>query len=213
MAKISKKHIFIAAGVIAALLAIAILRPLVGSIAEVAKISPPLEWRASTNGDRVEIIGLPATSSGPVKPSILTTCDPRGLSMSIYFGVPMANSHRGTKASLITVDLRLDNGGVIPLVFSPSQDWTQARVLDPKSSVGDALNSAGVTIDNLIFSALGMKKHAPRADWSAERLLRSMANSRVLSLHGTARSGFAITAQYNLKDLRPIYAKLPSRCR
>ena len=75
------------------------------------------------------------------------------------------------------------------------------------------MNTAGVTIDNLIFSALGMKKQAPRADWSAKRLLRSMATSRVLSLRGTTRSGFAITAQYNLKDLRPIYAGLPSRCR
>lgn len=196
-----------------ALLAYQLLRPYMSPLAEIAGVTPPADWSSSTSGNLIHIRGLPTAFDGPAKPSILATCGPGGLSMSIYFGVPMANSHRGTDASLITVDLRLDGGGVIPLVFSPSQDWTQARVLDPRSSVGDALNSAGVTIDNLIFNALGMKKQAPRADWSAERLLRTMAFSSILSLRGTTRSGFAITAQYDLEDLRPIHTGLPEQCR
>ena len=121
MAKISKKHIYLAVGGIAVLLAFSILRPLVRPIAELAR---PADWRASNSGNRIHLTGRPATSNGPAQPNILATCSPGGLSMSIYFGVPMANSHRGTGTSLITVDLRLDNGGVVPLVFSPSQDWT-----------------------------------------------------------------------------------------
>lgn len=214
MTKISKKHIYIAVGVGTVLLSLAILGQPAGSIAEEkrAVVPPPSEWRAAISGNQVDITGIPATSSGTYKPVIVATCTAGGLSMSIYFGVPMANSHRGTRASLITVDLRLDNGGVIPLVFSPSQDWTHARVLDPSSSVGDAMNTVGVTIDNLIFNAIGMKKQAPRADWSARRLLRTMAYAQKLSLRGTTRSGFAITAEYNLKDLQPLYAKLPAQC-
>jgi len=213
MTKIWKKPLRFAMGAIAVLSALPMLGPHPGSFAGVARAAPVSDWRTSTSGNGVEIIGLPAAAGRLSKPIILAACGKRGLSMGIYFGVPMANSHYRTKTSLITVDLRIDNGAVIPLVFSPSRNWTLARVLDPTSSVGDAVDSAGVTIDNLIFNALGMKKRAPRADWSARRLLRTMAFSRTLSLRGTTRSGFTVTAQYTLEKLRSIHARLPSQCK
>ena len=74
------------------------------------------------------------------------------------------------------------------------------------------MDGIGVGIDNLIFNALGIK-NAPRSDWTARRLFRTMASSNTLTLRGFARSGHAITAQFDLSELDSIYSQLPSQCR
>ncbi|KAB7613306.1 hypothetical protein F9L33_11920 [Amylibacter sp. SFDW26] len=174
-------------------------------------------WRLTTGTDPFtgaetkRITGFPETYSGPKRPTMLVECRAKDVAISINFGVPMKNSHKGTKVSLVTVELKLDTSDVIPLAFSPSEDWTRVSVLDYSTASG-ALEGIGVTIDNLIFQALGID-NAPRADWTASKLFGQMRSSNSLSIRASTRAGQTISAQYLLEDLKPLYEELPVQCR
>lgn len=174
-------------------------------------------WRIASGTDPIDderitlITGRPIAHNGRIQPTFNIRCGQKGISVSIYFGVPMHDTYSKGDADISTVYVRLDSAKAMPLAFVPSRDWATLYSIDP-SNISDALSGLAVGLDNLIFEAFGVKNR-PKAGWSAKHLVRAMLHSKTMTIRGAPRIGNAITAQYDLRGLKSQYAQLPTGCK
>lgn len=169
-------------------------------------------WKVVKSGNSVNQIYARAQASNINNPPVMRFyCENSELHTLIEFGVPIKDSYQGTQYTLAKVTATVDSEPSTTIGFSFFQDNRSTLISTDHSSLSGGIKSLGVGIDNMIFNALGMKRHA-RISWNPEGLAWEMRFAKQVTLSAVTQSGQTAYATYNTSDFADAYNSFPSYC-